>query len=122
MSTLLNQDIVQLRQQKVPQLEAMLESTTSLHQVLAQVMSSPLVQRKPMEGTQLLARLATLQEQLTNKVQLFRNGVITVSVAGVEKSGKTTLLKNLTGIEDLPTADERCTSVSCEVYRCSWTP
>lgn len=114
-TSLVNQDIVQLRQQKAPQLESMLASAGDLHQVLAQVMSSPLVQRKPMEGTQLLARLATLQEQLTNKVQLFRNGVITVSVAGVEKSGKTTLLKNLTGIENLPTADERCTSVSCEI-------
>ena len=115
MPTLLNQDIVQLRQQKAPQLESMLASAGDLHQVLAQVMSSPLVQRKPIEGTQLLARLATLQEQLTNKVQLFRNGVITVSVAGVEKSGKTTLLKNLTKIKNLPTADERCTSVSCEI-------
>lgn len=115
MPTLLNQDIVQLRQQKVPQLEAMLESTTSLQQVLEQIMHSPLVQRKPQEGAQILTRLATLREQLVNKTQLFRNGVITVSVAGVEKSGKTTLLKNLTGINNLPTADERCTSVSCEI-------
>lgn len=115
MPTLLNQDIVQLRQQKVPQLEAMLESTTSLQQVLEQIMHSPLVQRKPQEGAQILTRLATLREQLANKTQLFRNGVITVSVAGVEKSGKTTLLKNLTGINNLPTADERCTSVSCEI-------
>lgn len=115
MPTLLNQDIVQLRQQKVPQLEAMLESTTSLQQVLEQIMHSPLVQRKPQDGAQILTRLATLREQLANKTQLFRNGVITVSVAGVEKSGKTTLLKNLTGINNLPTADERCTSVSCEI-------
>lgn len=115
MPTLLNQDIVQLRQQKVPQLEAMLESTTSLQQVLEQIMHSPLVQRKPQEGAQILTRLASLREQLSNKTQLFRNGVITVSVAGVEKSGKTTLLKNLTGINNLPTADERCTSVSCEI-------
>lgn len=115
MPTLLNQDIVQLRQQKVPQLESMLESTTSLQQVLEQIMHSALVQRKPQEGAQILTRLATLREQLVNKTQLFRNGVITVSVAGVEKSGKTTLLKNLTGINNLPTADERCTSVSCEI-------
>lgn len=115
MPTLLNQDIVQLRQQKVPQLEDMLESTTSLQQMLEQIMHSPLVQRKPQEGAQILARLSTLREQLANKTQLFRNGVITVSVAGVEKSGKTTLLKNLTGINNLPTADERCTSVSCEI-------
>ncbi len=115
MSTLLNQDIVQLRQQKVPQLEAMLASAGDLHQILAQVMGSPLVRRKPHDGQQLLDRLSTLREQLSNKVQLFRNGVITVSVAGVEKSGKTTLLKNLTGIENLPTADERCTSVSSEI-------
>ncbi|MBQ7022056.1 MAG: dynamin family protein [Akkermansia sp.] len=115
MSSLLNQDIVQLRQQKAPQLETMLSAVINLRTTLEQVMCSPLVQNKPQQGRQLLNRLSMLSEQLANKVKLFRNGVITVSVAGVEKSGKTTLLKNLTGIEHLPTADERCTSVSCEI-------
>lgn len=104
-----------MRQQKVPQLESMPASVGELRQILLQVMSSPLVQRKPQECTQMLALLATLQEQLSNKVQLFRNGVITVSVAVVEKSGRTTLLKNLTGIEVLLTADERCTAFFCEI-------
>lgn len=112
---LLNHDIVQLRQQKAPQLEAMLHSATDLKSALEQVMYSPLVQKKPQEGNALLNQLTELCEELTNKVQLFRNGLITVSVAGVEKSGKTTLLKNLTGISNLPTADERCTSITCDI-------
>lgn len=112
---ILNEDIVESRRRRAPELQGMLESARSLQQVLSQIMNSPLVQQKPDKGEELQNRLATLCEHLQNKVKLFNNGVITVSVAGVEKSGKTTLLKNLTGIENLPTADERCTSVSCEI-------
>ncbi len=114
-TTLLNQDIVQLRQQKAPKLEAMLSAATALRSALEEIMASPLVARKPQGMQGLISRLSDLNEALSNKCKLFRNGVITVSVAGVEKSGKTTFLKNLTGIDNLPTADERCTSVSCEI-------
>ena len=112
---LISKEIVESRQKRAPELEAILCSADALQQVLTQVMHSSLVQNKPQEGTELQERLSVLCEQLRNKVTLFRNGVITVSVAGVEKSGKTTLLKKLTGIDNLPTADERCTSVSCEI-------
>lgn len=112
---ILNPEIVESRQKRAPELRTMLDSALALRQILEQIMTSPLVQKKPGKGEELKNRLTTLCEQLRNKVNLFKNGVITVSVAGVEKSGKTTLLKNLTSIENLPTADERCTSVSCEI-------
>lgn len=47
--------------------------------------------------------------------QRFLSGLITVAVGGIEKSGKTTMLKALTGIEELPTAMARCTAVCCEI-------
>ena len=113
--TLLNKEIVETRKKRAPELEKMMASADNLHTVVQTVMHSPLVRQKPKEGDAYLKKLATLCETLANKVALFKNGVITVSVAGVEKSGKTTLLKNLTGIDKLPTSDERCTSVSCEI-------
>ena len=114
-SSLLNQEIVKARQEKAPQLENMLNAANALKNALQQVAISPLVRKKPQQLETLMTRLTELNEQLSNKVALFKNGLITVSVAGVEKSGKTTMLKNLTGIEHLPTADQRCTSVSCEI-------
>ena len=115
MKALLNQEIVKVRQEKAPQLENMLNAANALKNTLQQVGISPLVRKKPQQLETLMTRLTELNEQLSNKVALFKNGLITVSVAGVEKSGKTTMLKNLTGIEHLPTADQRCTSVSCEI-------
>lgn len=114
-TTLIDYDIVKNRQAKTPELKNILEKSQALLNMLEQVTSSPLVSKKPQNCEDLKNQLSSLIERLRNKVQLFSNGVITVSVAGVEKSGKTTLLKNLTGIEHLPTADERCTSVSCEI-------
>lgn len=118
-SSLLNQEIVKARQEKAPRLENMLREADSLSNVLQQVVHSPLVRNKPQQGESLIARLTELREQLSYKLSLFKNGLITVSVAGVEKSGKTTMLKNLTGIEHLPTDDQRCTSVSCEILYAS---
>ena len=114
-ATILNKEIVDARKRRAPELEKMQAEVEKLHAALQAVIHSPLVRQKPMEGDAYLKKLATLSETLANKVALFKNGVITVSVAGVEKSGKTTLLKNLTGIDKLPTSDERCTSVSCEI-------
>lgn len=114
-NSLLDSEIVKARQAKAPQFEQMLKEVDALSSVLQQVMHSPLVRNKPRQGKSLLSRLTEFRENLSNKVNLFKTGVITVSVAGVEKSGKTTMLKNLTGIEHLPTAEQRCTSVSCEI-------
>lgn len=62
-----------------------------------------------------LHRLEQLRERAAIRHQRFVSGLVTIAVAGIEKSGKTTLLKTLTGIENLPTANERCTAVCCEI-------
>jgi len=61
------------------------------------------------------ARLRNLQTRATVRHRRFDSGLISVAVGGIEKSGKTTLLKTLTGIDNLPTANERCTAVCCEI-------
>ncbi|MBR4310785.1 MAG: dynamin family protein [Akkermansia sp.] len=63
-----------------------------------------------------LDSLVSFRENLSTKIALYKNGVLTVSIAGVEKAGKTTLLKTLTGIKELPTGKNRCTAVSCEIF------
>ena len=114
-TTLISQDIVQARQKSAPRLDEMRSKADNLISQLEEIKSSALVEYKPAECDALIKRLSDLRDMLKNKYELFNNGVITVSVAGIEKSGKTTLLKNLTGIEALPTDNRRCTSVSCEI-------
>ncbi len=114
-TTLLSQDIVKLRTENAPRLEKLRDSADKLIHQLKTIKNSPLVEFKPTECDKLVGKLRNLRGKLDNKYQLFNSGIITISVAGIEKSGKTTLLKNLTGIDNLPTADERCTSVSCEI-------
>jgi len=62
-----------------------------------------------------LHRLDSLKVRTEVRHQRFASGLVTIAVGGIEKSGKTTLLKTLTGVESLPTANERCTAVCCEI-------
>ncbi len=64
---------------------------------------------------QLKDRLMTLEERAEIKANRFRSGLISIAVAGLEKAGKTTLLKTITGIQDLPTDTARCTAVACQI-------
>jgi hypothetical protein len=59
--------------------------------------------------------LQTLIGRAKLREQRFQSGLVTVAVGGIEKSGKTTMLKALTGIQELPTAMARCTAVCCEI-------
>jgi hypothetical protein len=61
-------------------------------------------------------KLASFSERAGLRHERFQSGLITVSMAGLEKAGKTTFLRSLTGIDDLPTFDERCTAVCCEIH------
>jgi hypothetical protein len=63
----------------------------------------------------LIDEAASLRERVNVRHERFKNGLITVSIAGLEKAGKTSFLKSLTGIAHLPAFDERCTAVCCEV-------
>lgn len=114
-TSLINEDIVKARQQNAPYLAEMRDAAENLIQQLHRIQHSPLFQYKPEKCGSLIAEVEKLKNELESKYQLFSNGVITVSIAGMEKSGKSTMLNRLTGITALPTADERCTSISCEI-------
>lgn len=122
MSHLLNEEIVAARRQRAAGLERIHLQTSALIDALAQVAGSPLSFNKPQALQPLLEELKTFNGRVQRKLNLFRNGMVTVCVAGTEKAGKTTMLKCLTGIEDLPTAPERCTSVSSEIVYTEQTP
>ena len=113
-SELYNKIVSQRKKQAEP-LKKMLDSATTLEAALQKVMGSYLVQPKPKAAVELLQKLGKFTKDLANKYNRFSNGLVTVSIAGLEKSGKTTFLKKLTGIEELPTAAQRCTSVACEI-------
>lgn len=115
MQTLLNPQIAANRKENAPQLAAMADTVQSWVENLERVETSTLSFPKPANLASLLQECRSLQSRMRNKQRLFESGQITVSVAGVEKSGKTTMLQTLTGITALPTADERCTSVPCDI-------
>ena len=112
--SLINDEIVENRKKFSKGLRAMKEKAECLLQQVKVAKGSALVNPKPEKIDELEEHLEGLCTRLGNKVTLFENGTITVSVAGTEKSGKSTMLKKLTGIE-LPTADERCTAVCCDI-------
>lgn len=62
-----------------------------------------------------IEKLQELRERAELRYRRFENGMITIAIAGLEKAGKTTLLKKLTGIVELPDEDERCTAATCEI-------
>ena len=111
---LINQEIVERRKGFAQDFKMMQEKAMVLLQQVSIIKQSPLITPKPEKIDILERQLASLCSRLDNKVRLFENGTITIAVAGVEKSGKSTMLKCLTGI-DLPTSVERCTAVSCEI-------
>lgn len=111
---LINQEIVERRKGFAQDFKMMQEKAMVLLQQVSIIKQSPLITPKPEKIDVLERQLASLCSRLDNKVRLFENGTITIAVAGVEKSGKSTMLKCLTGI-DLPTSVERCTAVSCEI-------
>ena len=113
---LINKEIVEERKRHAPEMRDMLQKAEGLLGYLRCVNSSPILPYRPEACESLILRLESLCERLRIKANLFDNGMVTVAVAGVEKSGKTTMLKNLTGIDNLPTAAKRCTSVSCEIH------
>lgn len=115
MKTLLDPQIAMNRRENAPQLASMADTVQSWVEALEKVEASTLSFPKPANLTSLLQECRSLLTRMRNKQRLFESGQITVSVAGVEKSGKTTMLQTLTGISALPTADERCTSVPCDI-------
>jgi len=121
-------EIIQTRQQKAAHLKRILAACDTLAQRLAELkaamscldgLDSPAFQSARADIDALLGALqhpeTGLGERVALRRQRFENGRVTVSIAGLEKAGKTTFLKSLTGIAELPAFDERCTAVCCEI-------
>jgi hypothetical protein len=112
--------IVQMRKDAAPKLSKILEDANKTILALNSLKSAA----GALEGTRndlfesidhSCSRLSEICRRSESRRKRFQAGLISVAVGGIEKSGKTTLLKTLTGIENLPTANERCTAVCCEI-------
>lgn len=121
----LRQDIVEDRRQKAQPIQAIMESCRGFRKKLEDV-SSALNDLSETDSSELLNPKKEIQSLITGLDELydrakirhdrFKKGMVTVSIAGLEKAGKTTFLRSLTGIEALPAFDERCTAVCCEIH------
>ncbi len=121
----LSQEIIANRQEKAPLLKAIMENCQDFHTGLQDVSSAlrqlsdldtPDMEKSQQEIVNLFDELNNLQDRAGIRHNRYKRGLITVSIAGLEKAGKTTFLKSLTGIEFLPAFDERCTAVCCEIH------
>lgn len=118
--TQINPDIVAKRKQQAPKLKVILDKTKEVIAALDGLEKAAVhVQAPKQDLMDCIVRGRERLEKLTDRAELrhkrFNSGLISVAVGGIEKSGKTTLLKTLTGITTLPTANERCTAVCCEI-------
>lgn len=120
----LGEDIVSHRQKKAPLIQNIADRCDSFRIKLNALMSAlgqlssdaPDMQKFRLEIFALIDESDKLRERLAVRHARFQSGLITVSIAGLEKAGKTTFLRSLTGIESLPAFDERCTAVCCEIH------
>jgi hypothetical protein len=117
---MIDPSIIEARKSSAPKLQAIVENCTSLTEALVELETAAASIELP--SHQLLEEIRIGKEQLTElrgrtqkRLKRFEAGLISVAVAGVEKSGKTQLLQTLTGIKDLPTDISRCTAVPCEI-------
>ncbi len=121
----LSQEIVANRQEKAPLLKKISDICLDFHTKIENILSALCqlneldtrnIEKSREEINALLNELNHLKERVDIRYNRFQQGMITVSIAGLEKAGKTTFLKSLTGIEYLPAFDERCTAVCCEIH------
>ena len=121
----LNPEIVERRQARAPELAALLqrcredadrlEAVRSALSALSE-MDPPDVRAARMEIDGLISAIRHLADRVEMRHRRFSSGMVTVAIAGLEKAGKTTFLRSLTGIDALPAFDERCTAVCCEIH------
>ena len=121
----LSREIVENRRAKAPMLKSVTAACESLRDRLAAVRTA-LRDLEETDTPEMKSHLAELDrtvddlEVLRNRAELrharFSRGLVTISIAGLEKAGKTTFLRSLTGIGALPAFDERCTAVLCEIH------
>lgn len=117
MRMLLSEQIIEARKSRAANLGEILQKTKFLEEQLHAVATCRTrLDNPPMLALDEAARqVGEFAANVRRIYERYERGVITVAIAGLEKAGKTTFLKSLTGIEGLPTAAERCTAVSCEI-------
>ncbi len=120
----LSREIIESRREKAPRLQRIIDGCKELSEKLEDVVSAmtsldEIDAHRMREADEKIRGIQEALEALRKRAALrhdrFSSGLITVAVAGLEKAGKTTFLRSLTGIEALPTFDERCTAVLCEI-------
>lgn len=121
----LNQEIVASRRERAQALQESLRVAREIHDRLKGVSEAleglsgqddPTLRKAREEIRSVAEGFQVFEERVRIRRDRFQKGLISVAIAGLEKAGKTTFLKSLTGIEDLPTFDERCTAVACEIH------
>lgn len=121
----LSEAIVRARQERAADLERTVSACRLLRERLAAVsaalntldgLDSPALRDGAEELSRLQTEASALEERTRLRRDRFSKGLITVSIAGLEKAGKTTFLQSLTGIQALPAFDERATAVCCEIH------
>lgn len=131
-ASLINKEIVERRQQKAPDLQKTLDwCDSSLNAIQAIKDYESLLVSTGSEYaipvfkdlSEYAAKISILRNQIAIKYDKFRSGCITVTVAGLEKAGKTTFVQKLTEIKELETFSKRCTAANCEIiYQASGEP
>jgi len=116
----INQQVVTARKEVAPRLREIVEQARKCVGALGDLANAAIeidgATGPLMESIeQCRGRLNAIAERAQLRFERYDTGLISIAIGGIEKSGKTTLLKTLTGIEDLPAAKERCTAVCCEI-------
>lgn len=117
---MIDQAIIEARKKAAPALKSIIEScdrcTTALDQLENATSQIDAPSHQLLEAIRVgKEQLGSIRGRTKKRFDRFESGVITIAIAGIEKSGKTTLLKTLTGIKELPTDESRCTAVPCEI-------
>ncbi len=121
----LSREIVENRRAKAPMLKSVTAACESFLDRLAAVRTAlqdleetdtPEMKDHLAELDRTTADLDTLRKRAELRHARFNRGLVTISIAGLEKAGKTSFLRSLTGIDALPAFDERCTAVLCEIH------
>ena len=130
--SIITQEIIETRKNFAPELFQTIEQSEQIEKYARNIVASvePLVKNRDIEiidndnkitqcAKDLDIRCKNIQEirELAEpKYKRFSRGDIGIAVCGLMKAGKSTFLSNLLETIDLPTAKEKSTAVSCEIY------
>jgi len=121
MSPLLNNKIIASRQKYAPELKSLLEKIEKLAGYLESIKINSAHINFSLENIDITtALMVELERRINNAYNRFSKGEITISIAGLEKAGKSTFINNLLKSNDsepdiITTDASRCTSVPINI-------